>query len=40
MTKDEEAQLIEWEKQEEDDAFNEACYISDNNLWVNDDGSV
>jgi hypothetical protein len=36
----EEDQLILWERQEELKEFNDACYVANNNLWVNDDGSV
>jgi hypothetical protein len=36
----EKEQLILWEKEEENREFNEACYTANNNLWVNDDGSV
>jgi hypothetical protein len=36
----EEEQLIEWERQEEQDEFQEACRVANKDLWVNDDGSV
>lgn len=38
MTEDE--QLAEWERQEKEEEFQEACYVARHNLWVNDDGSV
>jgi len=35
----EEEQLIEWEKQEEQQEFTEVCRIANNNLWLCDDGA-
>lgn len=33
-------QIAEWERQEEEREFNEACRVAQYDLWVNDDGSV
>lgn len=36
MTEDE--QLVEWERQEEQREFIEACSVANNDLWLCDDG--
>jgi hypothetical protein len=35
----EQEQLIEWERQEEQREFTEACRVANNNLWLCDDGA-
>lgn len=37
---EEEKQLIEWEKQEEQEEWQEAMRVAEKDLWLNDDGSV
>ena len=37
MTEDE--QIAEWERQEEQREFNEACRVAQYNLWLCDDGA-
>ena len=38
--KKEEEQLIEWEKLEEKEEYQDALRVVEKGLWVNDDGSV
>jgi hypothetical protein len=36
----EKEQLIEWEKKEEQEEYQDALRVVEKDLWVNDDGSV
>ena len=36
----EKERLIEWERLEEREEFNEACGVANKDLWVCDDGGV
>jgi hypothetical protein len=35
----EQEQLLEWERQEKQQGFTEACRVANNNLWLCDDGA-